>query len=226
MRCGWRIAGTAAVAATFGVLYHKILRPWHRHWGVTEDELAQEWPGDNIVPNACGDQTHAITIHAPAADVWPWIIQIGQDRAGFYSYTQLENLVGCRMKNADRIVPEWQHRQVGDMVWMTPQERYGGVGRMEVAILEPNRAMILIPPRDVPPWLSLNGGVKATWGFILDPIDEHSTRLILRARSERLPRLRNRVIGYAFWEPAHFVMEQRMMRTIKQRAEAASNTLQ
>jgi hypothetical protein len=61
--------------------------------------------------------------------IWPWIVQIGQDRAGFYSYTQLENLFGCEMRNAGQIVPEWQERHVGDMVWMTPKRKFNGVGR-------------------------------------------------------------------------------------------------
>lgn len=190
--------------------------------GVTEEERGRVWPGDELVPNAAGDQTHAITIGAPAAAIWPWILQIGQDRAGFYSFTQLENLFGCEMRNADRIVSEWQQRQVGDMMWMTPKEKFRGVGRMEIAILETNHAMILIPPRDVPPSLSINGGAKVTWGFILDPINEHSTRLIMRARGEPAPRLRGRIIGYTFWEPAHFIMERRMMSNIKRLAEASA----
>jgi len=222
MRSRWRVLSAAAAGTALAVVYHRIVRPWHRHWGTTEQELRREWPGDALVPNACGDQTHALTINAPAAEIWPWIVQIGQDRAGFYSYTPLENIVGCEMRNADRIVSEWQQRQVGDMVWMTPKHKFRGVGRMEVALLEPERAMILIPPRDVPPSLSISGGVKATWGFILDPIDEHSTRLIMRARAESSPRLRDRMVGYAFWEPAHFVMERKMMLAIKQRAETTS----
>jgi hypothetical protein len=149
-------------------------------------------------------------------------VQIGQDRAGFYSYTELENLVGCEMRNGDQIVPEWQERNVGDMVWMTPKSKFNGVGRMEVALLEPSCAMILVPPRDVPPSARPGGGADGTWGFILDPIDEHSTRLIMRGRGECQPRLRDRVIGYAFWEPAHLIMERKMMRSIKARVERAT----
>ena len=208
--------------AILGFAYHACLRPWHLHWGMTRREIERDWPGDELVPNAVSDQTHAITIDAPPTAIWPWIVQIGQDRAGFYSYTPLENLVGCEMRNADRIVPEWQHRQVGDMLWMTPKEKFHGAGRMEVAILEPNRALILIPPRDVPPSVSVSGGAKVTWGFILEPIDERSTRLIMRARGEAVPKLRHRVVSYAFWEPAHFVMERKMMLSIKQRAESTA----
>ncbi|HEY4933693.1 MAG TPA: hypothetical protein VII23_19175 [Terriglobales bacterium] len=126
------------------------------------------------------------------------------------------------MRNAGQIVPEWQQRQVGDMVWMTPKSKFNGVGRMEIAVLEPNRAMILVPPRDVPPSARPGGGANGTWGFILEPIDEHSTRLIMRGRGECAPRLRDRVIGYAFWEPAHFIMERKMMLSIKERVECAN----
>lgn len=105
---------------------------------------------------------------------------------------------------------------------MTPKEKFRGVGQMEIAILEPNRAMILIPPRNVPPSLSISGGAKVTWGLILDPINERSTRLIMRARGEPAPRLRDQIIGYTFWEPAHFVMERRMMVSIKRLAESSA----
>jgi hypothetical protein len=90
---------------------------------------------------------------------------------------------------------------------------------MEIALLEPNRAMILFPPRDVPPSARPGGEANSTWGFILEPIDEYSTRLIMRARGERSPRPRDRVLGYSLWEPAHFVMERKMMLSIKDRAE-------
>ena len=127
--------GTLAVLAAgtvLGIIYDRILRPWHQHWGMTPDELGRSWPGDELVPNACGDATHGITINAPASQIWPWIVQIGQDRAGFYSYTQLENLVGCEMRNASQIVPEWQRRQVGNMVWMTPKSKFNGCSCPEV----------------------------------------------------------------------------------------------
>jgi hypothetical protein len=154
----------------------------------------------------------------------PWIVQIGQDRAGFYSYTQLENLFGCEMRNAGQIVPEWQKRHVGDMVWMTPKRKFNGVGRMEIALLEPNRAMILIPPRDVSLTARPGGAGNSTWGFVLEPINEHSTRLIMRGRGESSPRLRDRVIGYAFWEPAHFIMERKMMLSSKDLVERANSS--
>ncbi|HVO64365.1 MAG TPA: hypothetical protein VMT53_25820 [Terriglobales bacterium] len=105
--------GVFGVGVVAGVGYHKLLRPWHLHWGLTEQEIGRVWPGDELVPNAPDDQTHAITIDAPASAVWPWILQIGQDRAGFYSYTLLENLFGCEMRNADHIVQSGRNARLG-----------------------------------------------------------------------------------------------------------------
>jgi hypothetical protein len=83
----WKASLAVVVTgAVLGITYDRILRPWHQHWGTTDHERARSWPGDELVPNACSAATHAITIHAPASQIWPWIVQIGQDRAGFYSY--------------------------------------------------------------------------------------------------------------------------------------------
>jgi hypothetical protein len=148
-----------------------------------------------------------------------------QDRVGLCSYTHLENLVGCEMRNASQIVPEWQQCQVGDMVWMAPRRKLNGGARMEIALLEPNRAMILVPPRNVPPLSRPGGEANSTWGFILEAIDEHSTRLIMRARGERSPRLPDRVMGNSLWEPTHFIMERKTMLSIKDRVERAKTSV-
>jgi len=127
----WKASlGVLAAVTALGITYDRLLRPWHQHWGITHDELSRSWPGDDLVPNACGDATHAITINAPALQIWPWIVQIGQDRAGFYSYTQLENLFGCEMRNAGQIVPEWQERHLGDMQNGVPTFNSSLAGRL------------------------------------------------------------------------------------------------
>src|SRR5690242_10440737 len=99
------------------IAYALVFRPWHLRWGATDEETTETLPGDALVPHPKSQATHAITIHAPVAEVWPWLVQVGQDKGGFYSYTWLENLVGCQMRNADRIVPQFQQLQVGDKVW-------------------------------------------------------------------------------------------------------------
>jgi hypothetical protein len=118
-------------------VYAIFIRPWHLRWGATNEELSKPLPGDELVPEPAIESTRAITVNAPVEEVWPWLAQIGQDRGGFYSYEWLENLAGCQMRNADRIHPEWQHRELGETVFLHPA--YG----MRVASFEPGRAIVL-----------------------------------------------------------------------------------
>lgn len=103
----------AILGATLPWAYAFFIRPWHLRWGATDEELGKPLPGDELVPHPGIESTRAITVNAPVEQVWSWLAQIGQDRGGFYSYEWLENLAGCRMRNADRVHPEWQHREVG-----------------------------------------------------------------------------------------------------------------
>ena len=194
------LGGAAALAA-----YALFARPWHLRWGATEEELKMSLPGDGLVENPKLNATHAITINAPITEVWPWLVQVGQNRGGFYSYTWLENLVGCEMRNADQIVPEWQELEVGDEVWLHPK-----APPLKVLAIEPERAIVL----------------ENSWTFFLRPIDERTTRLIIRGRGEFNPDLKNALLNFILWrgvfEPAHFIMERKMMLGIKQRAEAST----
>jgi hypothetical protein len=99
-------------------VYLLIVRPWHMNWGATDEEVRKRLPGDELVPHPTFESTRAITVHAPAKEVWRWLAQLGQDRGGFYSYDRLENLAGANIYNAARIVPEMQHLKVGDFVPM------------------------------------------------------------------------------------------------------------
>ena len=130
----------------FSYLY--IIRPWHLHWGATHLDRIAVLPGDSLAPYASAVVTHAVNIDAPAEAVWRWIVQIGQDRGGFYSYTFLENLIGCDMHNIFRILPEWQQRASGDTVWFGSPKHFGGRARMIVALFEPTRALTLVTPSD------------------------------------------------------------------------------
>jgi hypothetical protein len=192
------IGGAGALAA-----YVLLIRPWHLKWGATEEELKMPLPGDELVEHPKLNATHAITIKAPVAEVWPWLVQVGQKRGGFYSYTWLENLVGCEMSNADRIVPEWQDLKVGDEVWLHPK-----APPLKVLAMEPGRAIVL----------------ENSWTFVLHPIDDHTTRLIIRGRGDFNPDLKNALLNFILWrgvfEPAHFIMERKMMLGIKERAES------
>ena len=131
------IRATALGAGAFGA-YVFLLRPWHLRWGTTDDEINETLPGDDFVPHPESEAIHAITIDAPVAEVWPWLVQMGQTKGGFYSYTWLENLVGCDMHNADRVVPEWQALRVGDVVWLHPK-----APPLPVILVEPYRAIVL-----------------------------------------------------------------------------------
>ena len=112
-------------AAGLGVEYVRRVEPWLRHWGATEAESSATLPVDELVEPDARSITRAITVRAPVDDVWPWLVQIGQDRAGFYSYTWLENLVGAGMRNARSVHPEWQARRTGDTVSAHEREALG-----------------------------------------------------------------------------------------------------
>jgi hypothetical protein len=202
-------------AAAFGV-YLRIVRPWQRRWGATDDELQRTLPGDELVPNPKYQTTMALTIHAKPAVIWPWLAQIGQGRGGFYSYEWLENLMGAAIHNADRIHPEWQ-LQVGDFVRLYHEG--GGPPPYQVAAIEPGQALILGHPLDK----ASNSGAAwgDSWSFVLQPIDQQYTRLIMRMRtSPELPGYMHVVNNVL--EPGYFIMFRGMLLGIKQLAERAS----
>lgn len=207
-------------ALLFAYLF--AVRPWHLRWGTTHLDVIARLPGDAISPRSSAQVTHAININAPPEAVWPWIVQLGQERAGFYSYTALENLAGCDMPNTKQIVPEWQQRSVGDTVWLATPKKFKGQARMVVAVVEPNRALALSTPADWKRRQSGDEGTDTTWEFALQPKAGNTTRLLARLRYEAYPTFGKRVATFLFWEPAHFLMERKMLLTIKQLAEKRS----
>ena len=205
-------------ALLFSYLY--VLRPWHLHWGATHLDRIATLPGDALSPYASAVVTHAAHIDAPPEAVWPWIVQIGQDRAGFYSHTVLEKLVGLGMRNTLRIVPEWQTRVPGDTVWFGSPKRFGGRAPMIAAVVEPMRALVLVMPADWDLIRSGKEGLDTTWAFVLQRKGSNATRLIARLRSASNPSIAGRVLSFLFWELMHFIMERKMLLTIKRLAEA------
>jgi hypothetical protein len=140
------LAVMSATAAAAAAAYYWGLRPWYQRWGATEAEVQMPLLGDELVPAPVIARTKALTIQAPVAAVWPWLLQLGQDKAGLYSYEFVENrLLGCDIHNSDRIVPEWQHLQVGDLVRLYPPDRQGPPP-YTVAAIEPNHALVLGHP--------------------------------------------------------------------------------
>src|SRR4051812_28395020 len=168
-------------------------------WGATEAEGASRLPGDELLENADGVSTRAIWIEAPAAAVWPWLAQMGPaPRGGAYTYDWIENLLGLGMHSVDRVLPEYQHPQIGDAISL-------GSNRMLVERVDPQHRLA---------WRSEDG--NWVWTFVIeDPAGR--TRLISRNRF-RLPTLIAR-IGMLPMEPGSLVMERKMLLGIKRRAE-------
>ena len=169
------------------------------NWGATEAETRARLPGDELLEQADGVSTRAITIDAPANAVWPWIAQMGPSpRGGAYTYDWIENLLGLNMHSVERVLAEFQHPQVGDTIGYGPN-------RMRLERVEPERVLA---------WRSEDG--NWVWSFVLDEQDGQ-TRLISRNRF-RLPSISAK-IGMAPMEPASLVMERKMLHGMKQRAE-------
>jgi len=122
----WVTATTLGELAGFTIPavvgYAFALRPWMLRWGTTREEAGRALPGDELVARPRYQQTHAVTIQAPPARVWPWLAQLGQGRGGLYSYDWLENRFGCDLRSADRIRPEWQRLEAGDTVRLVPED--------------------------------------------------------------------------------------------------------
>jgi hypothetical protein len=192
-------AKTIGRLAAAAYVYRKLLRRPILTWGATAEEAAAHLPGDELLADADGVATRAITIDAPVSAVWPWIAQMGPSpRGGAYTYDWIENLLGLDMHSADRLLPEYQHPEIGD--------GFGyGANRMSFAIVEPERVLAT---------RSADG--NWVWTFVLEEQDG-KTRLISRNRF-RLPRLIDR-IGMIPMEPGSLVMERKMLKGIKERAE-------
>ena len=182
-----------------GVLYRKLVRQPVLTWGATAEEADERLPGDELLEDADGVATRAITIEAPPSAVWPWIAQMGPSpRGGAYTYDWIENLLGLNMHSTDRVLPQFQHPEIG--------EGFGfGANRMTYAIVESEHALTV---------RSADG--NWVWSFILDERDGQ-TRLISRNRF-RLPKLKDK-IGMIPMEPGSLVMERKMLLGIKERAE-------
>ena len=194
-KAGLALAALAGYAALLA-----IFRRSYVQWGATGEEVNRPLPGDDLMDHASAN--HAITIQAPVQEVWPWLVQIGQDRAGFYSYSFLENLVRADIHNADRIVPEWQHLKAGDTIRLGSKKVYGDRTLLPVTALEENHYIVL----------------KGWGSFVLQPLDGQNTRMLIRSHGQKEGWLK-RVLLFLLLDPIHFVMERRMLLSIKQRAE-------
>lgn len=213
-------AGLAGAGAVGFAAYTLAVRPWHRRWGATDEEVANSMPGDDLVGKANFATTRAIEIAAPAEAVWPWLVQIGQGRGGFYSYDLLENVMGLDINSAGRILPQFQNLHVGDTIPLEPEG-----GGYTVAEIEPGRHLVLFTEGAGTSELDnvfRQANAASTWTFLLKSLEGDRTRLVVRwrARWDLLSSPISLLIGLTL-DPIEFLMEQKMMRGIKERAEAA-----
>ena len=213
---GLRLLALLAVCAAIGAVFLIVVRPAYLNWGATSDERARQLPGDEIIPGAVSQNTRAITIGANVDRVWPWLAQLGQDRAGFYSFDLLENLVGCEMPTADALLPDKQSWQLGDKLWMYPSHKAGGAGFATLRTFEPGRALGFAT-RLV--GTSLDDPENGSWTFVIEPIGLSETRLLIRGRGAARHSLLGVAFDQGFFEPIHFAMERRMMIGIAQLVE-------
>jgi hypothetical protein len=187
-----------------GLGFFGLYRPWQLRWGATREEVARSMPGDEVVPRPTFNTTRAVTVRAKPKDIWPWIVQIGFGRGGWYSYDLLDNL---GHHSAERIVPEFQHIEAGDLIPMGPGEDSG----IWVKEFVPNRWML---------WWNKKNELS-TWVWALDPMPDGSTRLVTRVRSRSSW---GHPISAFVWllmlEVADFPMMRKCLLNIKRRAEA------
>ncbi len=187
------------LAGAFGAYYFAMLRGPILTWGASGAEAASRLPGDDLLEAADGVSTRAIAIDASVSHVWPWLAQMGPSpRGGAYTYDWIENLLGLNMHSVDRVLPEFQHPEIGDTISL-------GSNRMRIERVEAHHALA---------WRSEDG--NWIWTFVLAD-HRGTTRLISRNRF-RLPTLAARISMLAM-EPASLLMERRMLYGIKQRAE-------
>jgi hypothetical protein len=203
---GLMIFGAAAAATAAGAIYWFAIRPWFLNWGATPAEIEASMPGDDVIRAPKQVSTRAVTINAQPEDVWPWLAQMGNRRGGLYTYDLIDRLLGALDEpSAERILPEHQHLEVGDVIPI------GNGPDWPVKDLEQNSfllAHILAP------------GMEFTWAWVLNELDESHTRLVLRIRSQLSGPIPTLLFHLS--DPGSFLMTRQHLLGIKRRAELAA----
>ena len=194
-------------------------RPRMLRWGASDEEVRGPYPGADLISGGRRGATMAVTIAAAPSRVWPWLIQMGCDRAGWYSWDRLDN---GGVPSAEHIRPEWQHLSVGDRLASTPS----GSAWFEVAALDPDRFLGLRASINLCRGCSFDTAgpeprfyLDSLWGFQLKALPEGRTRLVVSGYSSGRPRFLQAVAEFLFWEPAHWIMQERQFANLKARAE-------
>jgi hypothetical protein len=217
LEAGLGVAGIAFNLAT------PFMRGVRCHWGLTREEAQREFAGDRLVPEPRWQWTHAVEIAATPEEIWPWIVQLGQDKAGFYSYQALENFLGCEIQNANRVHAEWQATKPGDALRLHP-----ATPPLEIREVQRNHHLLasagMEPDSGVaPPRSSARQFVAVSWLFQLEPRANGHTRLISRYRCTCSSDFATRLAyGPYIAESVGFVMDRRMLLGIQERAERTS----
>src|SRR5215207_8393007 len=197
----YKLVGIFTILAVIGIA---ALVPWMDRWGATSDEINATFPGDELVAAPRYVYNRVVTVGASPEEIYPWLVQMGAERGGMYTYSWFEtNILRCELINADRIHEEWQGLKVGDKVKMCPGN--WGPPAYEVALLIPNQAVVVGHQE--------NGRWSDVWQFVLVPQAGGTTRLVARGRDTK---------AGTIWDvirPGQFVMERGMLLGIKERAE-------
>ena len=204
MRKSSSIAAGTALAASGGIIAYPLLfRRWCLTWGARPGEVSMKLAGDELLPDAGLVSTRAVTIDAPPAAVWPWLVQIGSGRGGAYTYDWIENLLGLHMHSARQVLSQFQNLQVGDELPLAP-----GRPVMRVEVCDPERTLT-------------TRFADGNWVWIFALVAEDGqTRLISRNRiAARGGWLPVRLFNLLVMEPGSLIMERKMLLGIKQRAE-------
>ncbi|MFE7169453.1 hypothetical protein [Streptomyces sp. NPDC057616] len=211
------------VAPAVLALYALRFRPRLLTWGATPDEATRTYPGDELFPDADGTSTMATTLPAPPERVWPWLVQMGGDRGGWYSWDLLDHF---GIPSADRIAPEWQNLEEGQRLPATRD----GQAWFTVARVEPNRTLVLRSDLSLPSGHSFDpewdafpmARMDGVWSFHLSPAGDGGTRLVVRTRGQGRPRRLTRPFDLLLGEPAHFIMQTRQFHNLRTRVTAAA----
>jgi hypothetical protein len=206
------------VASAAPLTYALVMRPRMLTWGATNDEVAAAYPGDDLVPDPDGGATMATALPGPPEQVWPWLMQMGGGRAGWYSWDWLDNK---GVRSLWRIVPEWQSLRVG-------QRLTGPTNWWTVVVLRPRSALVLRSSYGLLTGRSFDSQsgrlppvyVDGSWGFHLRPTSDGRTRLVVRTRSRTRPRALSRPLGLLVGEPVHFFMQMRQFQNLRRRMTA------
>lgn len=201
-RCTTGLSLGCLVFVTVG--YPLIVRPWHRRWGATADEIARPMAGDDAVQHPTEVTTRAVTVAAGPEQIWPWLVQMGNHRGGLYSYDWIDLMIGAlHGPSANRVLPQFQDLRVGD------EMPYAVGTPMRVEALERPHALLLAYRRaDIV--------VTQSWGIY--PLDDQRSRLVLRVRAQ-LPVTWRMLPALLFLDPAEFIMVRKQLLGIKWRAE-------